>query len=73
MKLVPRLKLRFKRMRSKTFRNNWQRPKKNALSQKPTERLANIGKLFRKNSWRTSCIQGKMFWKIFGLRGEDEG
>jgi hypothetical protein len=44
MKLVPKLKLRFKRMISKSFRNNWQRPKKNALSQKLTERPANIGK-----------------------------
>jgi hypothetical protein len=26
-----------------------------------------------KNSWRTSRIQGKMFLKIFGLRGEDKG
>jgi hypothetical protein len=44
MKLVPKLKLRFKRMRSKTFGNNWQRPKKNALSPKLTEMPANIGK-----------------------------
>jgi hypothetical protein len=43
MKLVPKLKLRFKRMR-KTFGNHWQRPKKNALSLKLTERPANIGK-----------------------------
>ena len=51
MKLVIRLKLRFKRMRSKTFGNNWHRPKKNALSQKLTERPTNIGKkLFRENS-----------------------
>jgi hypothetical protein len=50
MKLDPKLKLRFKRMRSKTFGNNWQRPKKNALSLKLTERPANIGKIFRKNS-----------------------
>ena len=34
----------FKGMRSKTFGNNWQRPKKNALSLKLTERPANIGK-----------------------------
>jgi hypothetical protein len=45
MKLVPKLKLRFKRMRSKTFRNNWQRPKKNVLSLKLTERPTNIGKI----------------------------
>jgi hypothetical protein len=33
MKLVPKLKLRFKRMRSKSFGNNWQRPKKCALEE----------------------------------------
>jgi hypothetical protein len=44
MKSASRLKLISKRMRSRTFGNNWQRPKKNALSQKLTERPANIGK-----------------------------
>jgi hypothetical protein len=44
MKPASRLKLRSKRMRSRTFGNNWQRPKKNALSQKLTERPVNIGK-----------------------------
>jgi hypothetical protein len=35
-------------MRSKTFGNNWQRPKKNALSLKLTERPANVGKTIYK-------------------------
>jgi hypothetical protein len=51
MKLVSRLKLKSKRMRSKTFGNSWLKPKKNVVSQKLTEILVNIGKkLFRKNS-----------------------
>jgi hypothetical protein len=44
MKLVSRLKLKSKIMRSKTFRNNWPKPKKNAVLQKLTEILVNIGK-----------------------------
>ena len=43
-KLIPKLKLRSRRMRSKTFGNSWQRPKKNALSPKLTGMPANIGK-----------------------------
>jgi hypothetical protein len=44
MKLVSRLKLKSRIMKSKTFGNNWQRPKKNALSEKLTEKPVNIGK-----------------------------
>jgi hypothetical protein len=39
-----KLKLKFKRMRSKTFENSWPKPKKNVVSQRPTEILVNIGK-----------------------------
>jgi hypothetical protein len=44
-KLVSRLKLKFKRMRSKTFENSWPKPKKNVVSQRPTEILVNIGEI----------------------------
>jgi hypothetical protein len=44
MKLVSRLKPKSKRMKLKTFGNSWQKPKKNAHSQKLTERSANIVK-----------------------------
>ena len=45
MKLDPKLKLRFKRMRSKTFGNNWAKPKKSAVLPKLTEISVNIGKI----------------------------
>jgi hypothetical protein len=45
MKQISRLKLKFKRMRSKTFRNSWPKPKKNVGSLRPTEILVNIGKI----------------------------
>jgi hypothetical protein len=45
MKLVSKLKLKFKRMRSKTFGNSWPKPKKNVVSQRPTEILVNTGKI----------------------------
>jgi hypothetical protein len=45
MKLVSRLKLKFKRMRSKTFGNSWPKPKKNVVSQWPTDILVNIGEI----------------------------
>jgi hypothetical protein len=32
-----------------------------------------LEKLFRKSSYRTSCIQRKMLRKISGLRVEDKG
>jgi hypothetical protein len=38
MKLVTRLKPKSKRMKSKTFGNSWQKPKKNVFLQKLTER-----------------------------------
>jgi hypothetical protein len=44
MKLVSKLKLKFKRMRSKTFGNSCPKLKKNVVSQRPTEILVNIGK-----------------------------
>jgi hypothetical protein len=45
MKLVSRLRLKFKRMKSKTFGNSWLKPKKNVVSQRPTEILVNTGKI----------------------------
>jgi hypothetical protein len=39
-----KVKLKFKRMKLKTFGNSWQKPKKNAHLHKLTERSANIGK-----------------------------
>jgi hypothetical protein len=45
MKLVSRLKLKFKRMRLKTFENSWPKPKKNVVSQRPTEIFVNIGEI----------------------------
>jgi hypothetical protein len=48
MKLFSRLKLKFKRMRSKTFENSWPKANKNMVSQRPTEILVNIGKTIYK-------------------------
>jgi hypothetical protein len=42
MKPASRLKLRSKRMRSKTFGNNWPKPKKSAVLPKLTEISVNI-------------------------------
>jgi hypothetical protein len=45
MKLFPKLKMRLKRVKLKTFGDNQLRPKKNALLLKIIEMPANIGKI----------------------------
>jgi hypothetical protein len=45
MKLVSRLKMKFKRMRWKTFGNSWPKLKKNVVSKRPTEILVNTRKI----------------------------
>jgi hypothetical protein len=45
MKLASKLKLKPNRLKLKTFGGNWPKLKKNAHSQKLTEKSANIGKI----------------------------
>jgi hypothetical protein len=44
MKLASKIILRPKKLRLKTFGNSWPKPRKNVVSQRPTEILVSIGK-----------------------------
>jgi hypothetical protein len=67
MKLVSRRRLKFKRMKSKPFGNSWQKPKKNAVSQKLTERSMNIGKtIYKKTVEELRSSKERCFEKSLG-------